>query len=424
MKFTNKLFFQTVIFSFCYGVIFYILQFFFARTGMFSIIPNAMNIHNWDVGYYESIKRMGYDGNSHNTGFFILFPLIWKISHLGVWGICALNTIFFSLGFAVLMRTLGEKNKLFWLLCLTLPSVYFAFIPYTESLFFLFSSLLFYSVRKDKFRVFWVSLLLISLVRATAIFLLPALLAMELLSNPRNEFLKSSGRFIYKSALPTFIGLGIFILIQYYETGIWFAYFKTQAEHWGHVFTWTGLPFTNIEGAMKRYHWLSALAIFLNFFAFTYLIRYFWGWIKDKKSFEPNLVFSLGYLTMLLLSLIFMNPKYGNHTTNIMGANRYTFISPFFFFFLHFLFQQKFSLKQIAYVFIFLNAFLALTFGAYRSLNIFIEVGLMPCLLLLSFMFYAQNTLKNSWLLFAIMAFDFFAQMHFFQQFITPLYVD
>ena len=97
---------------------------------------------------------------------------------------------------------------------------------------------------------------------------------MELMSNPKNEYLKSIWRFVYKSAFPAIIGLSIFVLFQYYETGIWFAYFKTQSTHWEHIFTWTGLPFTNIENAMQRYHWLSALALFLNLFALIYLLRY------------------------------------------------------------------------------------------------------------------------------------------------------
>jgi len=148
MKYLNSPFVKAFIFALCYGFSFYILQFFLAKTGMFSILPNSTNLKSWDVGFYDSIRQNGYDAQSDNTGFFILFPLLWKISGLGIWGITFLNIVFFALGFAFLMRVIEEEDPVFWLLGLTLPSVYFAFLPYTESLFFLLGSLILYSIKK------------------------------------------------------------------------------------------------------------------------------------------------------------------------------------------------------------------------------------------------------------------------------------
>lgn len=423
MKTLNKQFLSPFLFAFLYGVFFYILQFFFAQTGIFKITPSATNLHSWDVGFYDSIAHQGYNYESNNTGFFILFPLIWKISNLGIWGISFLNIAFFSLGFAILMVTMKAYDRVFWLLCLTIPSVYFAFLPYTESLFFLLGATVMYAIKEKKLWLIWVSLCLISLVRATAVFFLPALFLTELFSNPLNEWLKSCGRFVYKYALPSLLGLGIFILWQYHETGIWFAYFKTQSIHWEHSFSLPEIPFSNIEDATVRYHWLSALALFIDMLAIFILFKQFLIWLKNKNVIEGNLILSLGYLAMTLIFIITFNPKYGNNKSNIMGANRYTFITPFFFYCLHYLYNAAYSRKQALITIIIASCFWQL-FHSYTSLNSFIRIGFMPTLLILAFTVYKISEKKNAWLNIAIIAFNFIVQMHLFQQFITPLYMD
>lgn len=332
MKYLQSLYFKAFLFSFSYGVLFYVLQFFFTRTGLF-IEPTTLNIKSWDVGFYNDIRSSGYDGESNNTGFFILFPLLWRISHLGIWGMVTLNVLIFSFGFAFIVKALKEEDKSFWLLWLTLPSVYFAFIPYTESLFFLFGALILYALKEKRNGLLWFALFMISTVRATGVFLLPAFLAMELLSNSTRQWWRSVCTVMIKYALPMFVGLALFVLWQYVETGIWFAYFKTQADHWGHTFSFPGLPFRNIEGGEIRYHWLSALAMLIDALAFFFLIRQAILWFRGQLIKDRALVLSAGYLTMVLMSVLFLNPKYGGPYTNIMGANRYTFITPFFFIF-------------------------------------------------------------------------------------------
>jgi hypothetical protein len=418
---SNSLFIKAFSFALLYGVLFYIIQFFLAKTGIF-ILPTSSNLNVWDVGFYDSIKTSGYDPDTDNTGFFILFPLIWKVAHVGIWGIIFINIFFFACGFGLLAYTVNESDKKFWLFWLTLPSVYFAFVPYTESLFFLLGSLILYSIKEKKSGLLWISLFLISLVRATGIFLLPAFFAMELLSRPPKEWLTGVIRVFYRYAIPMIAGLALFIVWQYYETGIWFAYFKKQAEHWGHTFSLPGVPFSNIENAEWRYHWLSALAMFVDTIAFIFLIWQAILWIKNKNIKDQNLIFSAGYLTMALMTLLFLNPKYGGHTTNIMGANRYTIITPFFFLFIHFLSKQKFTNKHVLYTFIFINAFLVL-FGAYHDLGKYLAIGLINNFLIIGFMLYVSHE-KYSWVILAIVAFNFLIQLHFFQQFIAPKYVD
>lgn len=223
--------------------------------------------------------------------------------------------------------------------------------------------------------------------------------------------------------MPSLAGLVVFILWQYQETGIWFAYFKTQSIHWQHTFSLPGIPFSNIESATERYHWLSALALFIDAIAIFILIKQFLSWLKGKIIVDEALLFSLGYLAMTLVFIITFNPKYGGDKTNIMGANRYTFITPFCFYFIHYLFKQRYNYKYVLLTAIAGLCFWQL-FHSYIDLNSFIRIGLIPTLLILSFTCYKMSEKKNFWMIIAVIAFNFIIQMHLFQQFITPLYVD
>lgn len=420
---TKSIFIKAVIFAFCYSILFYILQFFFVHIGIFPNFPSAENIRHSDVGFYYSIAHNGYDVNSNNTGFYILFPFLWKISHLDVWGIIAVNLIFFALGFGLLMQTIRQSERQFWILCLTMPAAYFAFIPYTESLFFLLGAWLIYALEKGKNYQIWFALILISLVRATAFFLLPAFLALELLSNPSRLIIKSFLSYFVRYALPILLGLAIFVLWQYIETGIWWAYFKTQSTVWGHVFSWPEVHFSNIESADRRHHWLNALAMFINTIAVIMLVKQLVFWIKRNEiTKSKSLTLSLGYLSMVLISVLFLNPKYGGNNTNIMGANRYTFITPFFVVLLNYFYNRHYSGKMILIVFLGLGSFLAL-FRAYFSLIQFIIVGVAPVLVVLSFLISRKDN-KNNWLLMGIVALNLFVQLHQFQQFISDMYMD
>lgn len=421
MKTRYTSFVKAFVFALAYGILFYILQFFLVRTGVFTVEPTPHSLRSWDVGFYDDLRQNGYKPSSPNTGFFIFFSLLWRLTHLGIWGMTALNVVFFALGFAVLVRTLKEEDKTFWLVWLTLPSVYFAFVPYTESLFFLLTALMLYALREKKYTLLWVSLFLASLIRATGFFLIPAFVAMEVLSHPAKNWLKSTLRASYLYIAPILLAMAINILWQYEATGVWFIYFKKQAENWNHIFSLPGIPFSNIENGI-RHHWLSALSMLVDTVALIVMCRQLILWLKRKALENPLVILSAGYLVMVLLFLVFFSPKYGGNITFVMGANRYTIIHPFFFVFLHFLAQQKYSVKQILLFFLFMNGFWAL-FGAFEELNKYIAIAAISNFLVIAFMLYSSQE-KYKWLIIPVIAFNFFMQLHLFQQFITPLFVD
>ncbi len=416
-------FWQPLLFAFGYGIAFYVLQFFLVKTGVFPVRPSAAGIHNWDVGFYDTIQTQGYTGPGDHTGFFILFPLVWRITHLGIWGISLVNIGFFACGFAVLMQLLKEKDRLLWLLYLTLPSMYFNFLPYTEALFFLLAVLIMHAIHHQKTALLVLALFLISLVRATAMLLLPALLVMELLRNPLQSWGRGVLRFLLVGALPCLSALFLFLWWQHHQTGVWMAYFKTQAKVWGHTFSIPEFALSNIEDGGWRYHWLSALALFLCFLPFCWMVREGIRWLKNKGAQDANLVFGMGYLAMVLVTLLTFNPKYGAHRTLIMGSNRYVFASPFVIGALHYFAGKKFSQKWMVGLLFLANAFWAAC-GGYNDLQHYFIIGLAPTLLLIGFLFYSNDKVANTWILAAVIAFNLLIQLKQFQLFITPVYVD
>jgi hypothetical protein len=422
-NFPNSLFFKSFSFALLYGLFFYIIQFFLVKTDIFKVLPDSTNLLSWDASYYDSIVKKGYIHASHNTGFLVLFPLIWKISHLGVWGISLLNIIFFAVGFAILMHLVTEKEKNTWLLLLTLPPVFYAFIPLTEALFFLLGALSMYAIKEKKFWWLWCSLFLISLVRSFTIFILPALLAMELITHNSRQWFKSFVSFLYKYCIPSLTGLSLFIYWQYRKTGIWFAYFKKQAEHWEKEFSIPEFPLSNIEGGYWRYHWLSAISMFIALVAFCIFLKQLLLWVKGKVYSDGNLIYSIVFLSMVFIFILFFNPKYGESHTNVMGANRYIIITPFCFYFIIYLLKHQVSCRGLLFILIGANLFWAL-FNGFTSLNGYLTVGLIPTLMITSFILYTNSGYKKHWLLTGIVAFNFLIQLHFFQKFIEHNFMD
>lgn len=121
--------------------------------------------------------------------------------------------------------------------------------------------------------------------------------------------------------------------------------------------------------------------------------------------------------------IITMNAKYGQSHTNVMGANRYTIVTPFFFLIINSFFSKKVPIKTLLAVFGLANAFWAM-FDAYSSMEKVLTVALIPDFIIISYILFNKNPVSNKWAIAALIAFNFFVQMHLFQQFITPLYVD
>ncbi len=402
-----------------YASSFYIVQLFLSEIHIFPISPTLENIVSWDAGWYLSIATEGYKDNagaSSNSGFYFLFPLVWSLIHYNIIGILILNIIFFAAGFTILsnLYSLSVNDTILWL---STPSLFFIFVPYSEALFFLLVAITLYGIIHKKIYLIWIGLFLAALCRSTVVFLIPAFLVMELLVNNRNEWYKSFFRYLFTYAFPLLAGLAVFVWYQYYETGVWFAYFKQQSSNWGHKLAMPVLPFGDFEG--HRLIWLNAMAMFTALIALIILIRKGFLWLS-RNIIEPNriLSLSLSYLVVTMCFIIFFNPTWtdGGRTMSA-GMHRYTLATPFFFAFLADKLKQETNYKLRNFIGVFVLANIVwLAFGSYIHIQQWLLFNV-NFLLILLYMLYASK--RYLWASIAIAAFNIMVQHQLFQIFIS-----
>lgn len=404
-----------------YGIIFYLIHFTLFHLGLTELKPATHTLLNWDATYYYSITEDGYlysEETYSNSGFFILFPLIWKLLQLNVWTVSILNAVFFATSFTIFtgLFNINFKHKLLWL---TFPSLYITFVPYSEALFLLLSTLLVAAMIKKKNYLVFTCLFLLSLTRPITIVLLPALIIAEILNSDKKLFFNKSGSALLKYGLPLLIGTSLFVGYQYYETGVWFAYFKQQQMHWGHNFSMPTLPFGNAFGS--RVLWLDAIALFIGFYALIRLVQVFINWLKNKRE-EHNKLLHLSYLffTGMGLVTILFNPTWGINATNIYDIHRYTFVSPFFLILLHhYSINKKLCWQQYLKLFLLLN-FFWLFFRSYHHIQEFLYFNMASIYVMAYFTLQIKHLNKITYPL--LILFNIIFQVLLFQWYISWLY--
>jgi hypothetical protein len=401
-----------------YALLVYAIQFIAYKAGVFSFPPVSNTVLGWDATWYKSIAEDGYlywGGTQCNSGFFLFFPLLWRWLHLGIWGVCIMNVLFFSAGFTLLTQVLkpGRMERWLWL---SLPPVYFAFVPYTEAVSFLLCSICLYGIQRNKKAAIISSLFLLSLTRVSVAFLAPALVAMELMAMERSNWWPALKKGLWLYLLPSIAGLALFVWYQYSVTGIWFLYFKLQAEFWGHKFAWPSLPF--ITTNQSRTIVLTAFATLCCTVAFVYMLYLFVRWIAANRVQKNKLlVLSLGYLSATLLLTIFFNPQSSGQTV-IVGITRYGMSTPFFLPFLQY-FTNSVKYKKVHFLYAFVGANLVLlTLGSYFHIRTFLYLNISTAAVYL-YMLYGS---KYKWAGIILIAAGIIAQALVFQDFLTGMH--
>jgi len=423
IKKSRKDFLNTFLLVLGYGAFICCFILFLARAGFIQQIPTETTLFHWDSGYYLSIVNNGYISKGHgndNTGFFILFPLLWRLAHIGVVGICIINYVLFAFGFSLLtsIYKVNTTEKLLWL---SVPTVYIMAIPYTESLFFLSMSITFYGIIKTKRWIIWVGLILASLTRATSVFLLPALLVMELIASQRKVWYKVLLSYCLDYVIPIVSALAFFVWYQYYSVGAWFPYVYHQQEYMGHKYSLPILPFTSMEG--PRMLWFSALAMFCCLLALIAAIKKGSLWLfKNRTEPDKLLTLSLIFLGITLYKTIFYNPTWSTNTTLTIGISRYAFATPFFYVFLHYFTSRSVPYKLLDFILaIILANAVWFSCGAYLHIQYFLYFNFSTLIIFL-YMYFADKS--KTWPALVIMGMNSFFLILMFQQYLSGLYLE
>lgn len=315
----------------------YILLYF---LGEIQLLPTEDNWIQFDAGWYEIIKNDGYarrsDG-SNPTAFFPLYPLLWRWSTCGGIGIGLLNALFFYTGLWLLVKNFAI-HRLQVLLYLAIPSTLFFYFPYTEATFFLMTSLFLVGFQRENKWFIISGLLLASMTRPSVLFFFPALIFSYLVSQKEWAFI-----FKWKVAKPlllgllaVILGLSLVVYIQYVETDVWFAFWRTQSEQWGNhlqvpelpLRTWTGSRLMWLDG-MAFSCAVVALILVLKALVGTFLKTKVTGFQLEKKNSKAY-YFAIAYLAIIGLFTLLYHGKDPLGGTTLMGINRYFFATAFF----------------------------------------------------------------------------------------------
>jgi len=197
----------------------------------------------WDAGYYLSIAANGYSLHGEELGFFPVYPFLVRLSALGLPSLMAWSGFLISnLAFILAALLLWYQVKadfsepIAWGTIITLsvfPTSLFFSAIYTESLFLLFSVLVYwFSVRKQyALAALFVSAA--SLTRINGLLLVVIPLVEILLSRPARSWVRS-----VVTGFISGIGLCFYGLYLWITQGSPIAFILTQQENMRRSITW------------------------------------------------------------------------------------------------------------------------------------------------------------------------------------------
>ena len=325
----NKTFFSAVAFHFLIAVALYLGLYW---VGEIKVLPDAENIIAWDAINYHNLQHQGYIDflkPTSNIPFFPLVALIWKSLNLSSWGAAALNGIFFLSGLYLLHRQYRFSFSIL-LLFLSIPSVFFFFVPYAEALFFLSSIFVILGLEKKNNWLVVLGLFLAAMTRPSMLFFIPAILFVEIIDLEKIDF-NSVRKFVFRIVsffTALILGFAVVAAIQYEATGDWLAFFHQRGKN---GFQLPVFPLTTWRGA--KLLWLDGMAFGIAFAALWYCAVLFFRKIFTNRNEFPSkvILLSLSFLSMTVVHLLFFNDKETlSGTSSLFGINRFVFATPFF----------------------------------------------------------------------------------------------
>lgn len=387
-------------------VIFYLS----AKALIDASILSERNFLNWDAMHYNTIQRDGY--YTGMVAFFPLFPYVWKFTHLGSIGISLLNGFIYILSFAWLSVVFNIHSRRLLLLA-SAPVLIFMFLPFSEAVFFLTSTILLTGLKKNNYTLIISGILLSGLTRPVATVFIPAFFILHRMTgdNSKKTLLQSLGMVMACAG-----SMFLVFLLQYYQTGEWFSFIRVQ-KNWGNYLRLPVFPLNSWAGGFIVR--LDAMAFFFGIGAAVYLGFLILRRLKSAGDNKTNMpfIFSLCYLSILSFVILFTRGGILN------SLNRYLFCSAFFIVAMdHILQQNFFSRKNVLMVFL-LSSIFWLLFASYVHIQALLKFEFLSFYLLLLFITTAENKLLKNAGYFSVLACNVIFMLIFFQRFLTGEWV-
>ena len=310
------------------------------------------NFENWDAAIYSCISKKMYIPEKECYGtvrsaFFPLFPILWRITNSSFIGISLINYFLFTLSIALLVMMLLKEpinHKLgVYAILISIPSSIVFYIPYSESAFLFTMVIATIGVLKKKYWIYFVGILLFSMVRPASVFALMAIIAAELMIFFKNRDWHNLLKRIAYGSIPFLLGYICVFIIQFLYSGSWTTFLDAQ-KYWEGGFS---LIRSISDWSLESFGLTSFAMIFICLPALSYIIYLLFA--KNKlltpKSNGISVDFEKQYL--LLVSLLYLSGIFV-FTLLTSGGNfhsffRFTLGSPFFYIALLVLLSQLFN---------------------------------------------------------------------------------
>jgi hypothetical protein len=336
----------------------FLLFYFYSLSKQVTDILSGDHFINFDAKLYLDIKENGYH-QEWLCAFFPAFPFLWKFLSVGAVGISLVNA-FIYIGSISYLGCLYKLELKYHFFILSIPSLVFMFVPYSEALFFIAGSLVVVGLHKKNRWLLITGLVLCSLIRPTAFVFVPAILIVYFVSNNNREKIVKDSLFLTCAIC---IGLFITIVVHYFYVGKWFVFFQAQ-ELWKNYLHLPKLPLTSWGGdASLRY---EGTALFISIVSAFYVVNAILKRTKGVVNSKRDLIFSAAYAAGTgLLILIYRDG-------NLYSLNRFIYATPFVVVILVSYFKQnEFDLKKCLYLFFILELFWLL-FASYNHIHNFL----------------------------------------------------
>ena len=310
------------------------LYFLLNRYGVFTAVPNQQNLLNWDANWYFSILSNGYvfvPNETCNLAFFPMFPYFWKVLGVDPVYMSLVNiTIFFGS-----LHFLLEKYKLpvlSILILLSVPSLLFMGLPYSEALFFVFSTMILKGYETNRPNLHRIGFFFVTMIRSVSLIFIPAIVITELLAGDPRETISARIKKITPDVLCCLSGLMISSFTQYVQTGKWFYFLEVQ-KYWGRTWHIPHFPLTTFSPG--RILELDAISFCMGTLALFFLMRKAFEFFSGEASGaaqewrkEAPLIFSCLYITGTTILDVCFSQSY-KEITSISSLNRHLLCTPF-----------------------------------------------------------------------------------------------
>ncbi len=377
----------------------------------------------WDTIHYLNIRFNGYSFNpcAHvNVAFFPLFPYLMKAVNLSFIYICLLNLLLFYTGIYFLHKAFKLGTLSIWLIA-ALPTSFFFFMLYSESVFFLSAALILYGLKTERYPILYLGVFLAALARPVISILIPAFIILIIW-----DVLDQKKFYQYKHYLISIlIAIASLLLVswfQYTQTNTWWAMFKAQSC-WDHYFSIKGLS-ANSWGKpiIQRLDKISVAIGLCS--AFLLIIAFYKAFINKKSKPLKHPIatsavyrFSFLYIAGITISIwLFQNDWH--------SLNRYIWCSPFIVLFLN---SWKNTDKSFIKTAVYIYLLLLIPLGAYTHIQVLLSL-LAVSIWLISLIYISniQDSKINSYkyaLIIALSIICIYTQWYFIELFLSNNWV-